>query len=325
MRRSAVLLPALLLAASAAPARAQLSPPWLGAWGAYGYETGAFRHCGAVAVDGDGDVFVADEDNERVQKFTARGAFLLAIGPGLPDTLAFSRPAGLACSRDGKLYVADWGNNRVEVFSTATGEFVQQWGTYGSGPGEFDRPSAIGVDYTGRIYVGDLGVGRIQVFLADGSYYGTILLPPYQGTAAEARAMCITPGGRIYITDGNGQRVIEYLTTGAIVVVWGHYGMGLGELWGVNGVATDLSGNVYVAEEVNERVQVFTGNGTALGFIGGPGSGDGQFGAASGIAFDPVGDMFVTDSGNDRVEKFGSSGITPARHTTWGRIKAMYR
>src|SRR5207248_1914162 len=66
----------IALACVAGSARADLPPPWLGAFGQYGYGDGEFRHPGALAVDRDGNVYVADESNQRVEKFTARGGFI---------------------------------------------------------------------------------------------------------------------------------------------------------------------------------------------------------------------------------------------------------
>jgi DNA-binding beta-propeller fold protein YncE len=63
----------------------------------------------------------------------------------------------------GNVYVADSANNRIQVF-TAAGDFLTQWGTPGSGPGEFHKPIGVGVGPDGRIYVADTWNSRIQVF-----------------------------------------------------------------------------------------------------------------------------------------------------------------
>jgi DNA-binding beta-propeller fold protein YncE len=320
MRRLACIV---ALACLTGPARADLPPPWLGSFGQYGFGPGDLRHPGAVTVDRDGNVYVVDEANVRVQKFTRRGAFLLEIGPALPETLRFSIPAGLATDRTGALYVVDAGYDRVEKF-TPDGAFVRQWGGYGSLPGQFFRPSAIAVDYADQVYVAEGPQHRVQRFSTDGAYRGTWSLPRYEEGWTEPRGMCAGPGNLLYVTDGNGQRVQQYLD-GALVTMWGRFGAALGQMWGVAGVATDPAGNVWVAEEVNARVQVFAPDGTPLGAFGTPGSGVNQFGAATGIAFDPAGDVFVSDSGNDRVEKYGWSGVMPAHRTTWTRIKLLYK
>jgi DNA-binding beta-propeller fold protein YncE len=89
-------------------------------------------------------------------------------------------------------------------------------------------------------------------------------------------------------------------------------------------VATDLPGDVYVVDLINNRIQKFTGTGAYLTQWGSNGSGDGQFFNPSGVATNATGDVFVSDQGNQRVQKFGHPP-TPARSTSWGRLKRLYR
>jgi tripartite motif-containing protein 71 len=90
------------------------------------------------------------------------------------------------------------------------------------------------------------------------------------------------------------------------------------------GVAVDGAGVVYVADNGNSRIQMFTGTGSYLGEWGSPGGENGQFRYVNGVGLDANGNVFVTDAENYRVQKFGTPA-TPARPTTWGRIKATFR
>jgi DNA-binding beta-propeller fold protein YncE len=74
----------------------------------------------------------------------------------------------------------------------------------------------------------------------------------------------------------------------------------------------------------NHRIQVFTSSGAYLTQWGSLGSGAGQFNEALGVAVDGSGNVYVVDTLNDRIQVFGSL-VTPARGTTWGHIKALYR
>jgi sugar lactone lactonase YvrE len=68
-----------------------------------------------IGLDTDGNVYVADWRNDRVQKFTSEGKFLAAYGTSGDRDGEFHRPSSVAVDQDGNMYVADWGNNRVQV------------------------------------------------------------------------------------------------------------------------------------------------------------------------------------------------------------------
>jgi DNA-binding beta-propeller fold protein YncE len=89
-------------------------------------------------------------------------------------------------------------------------------------------------------------------------------------------------------------------------------------------VAVDPSGQVYVADNGNNRIQVFTNAGAYITQWGGQGSGNGQFIAPKSVAVDAGGNVYVVDGGNNRIQKFGHLP-TPAKLTSWGRLKSMYR
>ncbi len=110
----------------------------------------------------------------------------------------------------------------------------------------------------------------------------------------------------------------------AYLAQWGSHGTGDGQFYYARGVAVDASGNLYVADPGNSRIQVFTGSGTYLTRWGTFGSGDGQFDAPTGVAVDGSGHVYVVDRGNSRIQVFGPLPV-PAKSTTWGRIKALYR
>jgi DNA-binding beta-propeller fold protein YncE len=69
----------------------------------------------------------------------------------------------VAVDARGNVYVVDYLNNRIQVF-TGTGVYLNQWGTTGSGPGQFLNPVGIAVDRNGNVYVADTNNSRIQVF-----------------------------------------------------------------------------------------------------------------------------------------------------------------
>ena len=78
----------------------------------------------------------------------------------------FSYGSSLALDTLGRLFVADTGNQRVQIFNAATGEYLQQFGTEGTGIGQLTNPGTIGVDTMGNVWVADgpNGQSRIQIF-----------------------------------------------------------------------------------------------------------------------------------------------------------------
>ena len=69
----------------------------------------------------------------------------------------------MATDAAGNVYVADFGNHRIQKFSSA-GTYLAQWGSYGSGDGQFSTPRGVATDAAGNVYVADQGNHRIQKF-----------------------------------------------------------------------------------------------------------------------------------------------------------------
>ena len=120
-----------------------------------------------LAFDSEDNVYVADTYNNRVQKYTNDGRFLLSIsGQGEQGV---SLPWGLACDSQNNVYVADFGNDAVKKYSS-DGEFLAAFGSSGRGEGQFTRPASVAVDREGYIYVADWGNERVQVLDAEGNF-----------------------------------------------------------------------------------------------------------------------------------------------------------
>jgi len=120
-------------------------------------------------VASDGSVYVTEESEHRIKKFTSAGVFVTkwgtrraGIAQGSGDG-QFDSPDGVAVAPDGSVYVADRYDNRIQKF-TSEGVFVTKWGTYGTGHGQFSWPNDVAVAPDGSVYVADTGNHRIQRF-----------------------------------------------------------------------------------------------------------------------------------------------------------------
>ncbi len=191
-----------------------LAGPALAQWqvvttiGHSGTGDGEFSSPHGIALGRAGYLWVTDTDNNRVQRMSPDGAFVSKFGS--PGTAAgqFDHPHGIAVAFDldqgsetDQIFVADTGNNRIQRFGV-NGVFQLQWGTLGSGPGQFATPTGIAVDDTGHVYVVDSGNNRVQRFSTDGEFlteWGGFGDGPGQFIAPSDVA--VLPGGHVYVAD----------------------------------------------------------------------------------------------------------------------------
>jgi DNA-binding beta-propeller fold protein YncE len=117
-----------------------------------------------VAVDKDGNVYVTDTLNNRVEIFDADGSFLSEFGRAGDGPGRFARPKGIAIDRDGHIWVADEIQGRVEVFDK-DGQLLIYFGERGWYPGQFQALYGIAADNrNNRIITSEQFPGRVQVF-----------------------------------------------------------------------------------------------------------------------------------------------------------------
>jgi sugar lactone lactonase YvrE len=189
-----------------------------------------------MAFDADDTLYVVDSLNNRMQKFTKDGVFIVKWGTAGSGDGEFNMPSGVDVDTEGTVYVTDWRNDRVQKF-TAEGRFLMQFGTSGAGDGELNRPTGIAVDQAGVIYVADWRNNRLQVFDADGSFITKLM-----GEATVSR------WGK------------EKLDANAEMWLQRQKAQGLErekQFWGPAAVEVDAEERIFVAETVRSRVQVY--------------------------------------------------------------------
>ena len=116
-----------------------------------------------VAVDGDGNLYVTDTLNNRVEIFDAEGNFISEFGKSGDGPGRFARPKGIAVDRDGHIWVVDEVQSRVQVFDRE-GRLLIYFGEQGPYPGQFQAAYGIAIDSKNRVIVSEQFPGRVQTF-----------------------------------------------------------------------------------------------------------------------------------------------------------------
>ena len=115
---------------------------YLASFGGPGAGDGQFNAPWGIAIDRRGDMYVADSQNNRIQKFDSAGAYLSQFGSAGSGNGQFNCPVAIAFDSGGNVYVADVGNNRVQEFD-GRGGYLGQFGSPGTGNGQFIAPFGI--------------------------------------------------------------------------------------------------------------------------------------------------------------------------------------
>jgi len=264
-----------------------------------------------VTVDATGNLFIGDQDNNRIRKVGTNGMITTVAGNGTPGysgnggaatNARLYWPIGAAVDSTGNLFVADFGNNVIRkvgtngIITTVAGNGTQGYSGDGGAAtnAELYWPCGIAVDAADNLFIGDEGNNRIRMV----SVAGIITTVAGNGTAG-------------YIGDGSAATSAEL-----------HYPYA---------VAVDTIGNLYIGDYFNNVVRKVETNGiiTTVAGNGGYGySGDG--GAAInagldgtlGVALDATGNLYIGDEGNNRIREVSVAGIitTVAGNGTAGYI-----
>lgn len=116
-----------------------------------------------AAVDKDGNLYVTDTMNDRVEEFDAEGAFIRTFGKNGDGPGEFTRPKGIAVDCDGHVWVADANTNRVQIF-TREGNLRLVFGGFGWLPGQFEALTGLHIDKNNRVFTSEQYLGRVQMF-----------------------------------------------------------------------------------------------------------------------------------------------------------------
>ena len=202
-----------------------------------------------AAVDKDDNVYVSDYDNSLILKFSKEGNLMKVVGREGTQPGEFSE-FGLIKFINDKLYVCDCGNYRVQILNTEL-EFVDSFGCYGDGDGQFNRPNGIAQDRAGNLHVSDSYSNRVQVFDSKGHFlssFGT------KGVASEQInlpcGISVSSDQFVYVCDNGNKCVSVFKTSGEFVTSFGQFSNPMGIAVGDDGFVyvsdSEYAGKVYI-------------------------------------------------------------------------------
>jgi len=273
-------------------------------WGTSGTADGQFLTPRGIAVDSTGNVYVAEGNGNRFQKFDGSGNFLMKAGIFGDVPGGFVSPSGIAVDSAGNIYVSDEFTNRVSKFNSS--------GTYQSsiGPSGFLNASGVAVDSADNVYISDANNHRIRKYDSSGAFI------TQWGSSGAGDGLFNSPSGlaidssdNVYVADTGNNRIQKFTSAGVFITKWGTAGSGNGQFTSPLGVSADTTGNVFVADNGNNRIQSFSSTGTFNEAFGTAGTGDGQFAGPQDVAADAFGNIFVADTSNDRVQKLSTTAV----------------
>jgi sugar lactone lactonase YvrE len=250
-----------------------------------------------VAVDGEGNVYIADTSHKRVIEMPTGDGAPFALDP-IVNGKGLAHPAGLVVDAAGDLLIADLHGDFVEEIPAGGGApTLTDPVVNGSG---LKYPCGMAVDAAGDLYLADVDNSRVLEFSAGGGS-PIVINPTVDGkTLNYPVAVALDSAGDLYISDLFANHVVEMPVGGGAPVAIAPMVGGV-PLTFPYGIAVDAAGNLFIAD-ANNRVVVVPADGSAATAIVPTANGLG-LNDPIGIALDSAGNLFIADSNNNRVLK----------------------
>jgi hypothetical protein len=255
-----------------------------------------------IAVDDDGNSYVTDLGNKRVQIFSSSGEFVSAWGGSGYLDGEFHYPSGIAV-RDDFVYVADHDLHTVQKF-LLDGTFVTQWGSYGAHNGEFKYPYGITVDSDNYVYVVDTGNQRIQKFTSDGDFvlsFGSSGMGA--GQFLTAIGIDTDDNGDIYVTDKGNRKVEKFDSNGYLIKSMPFRGMNY--VFSPEGITVDSEGKMFIVNSANNKILHLEQDGDlSLNIFERLGPYQQTFTTLTDVTLGVNGELLIVDSASHKIYSF---------------------
>ncbi len=278
---------------------------------------GAFNEPTALALTPNGEIYVADSGNDRVQVLAPDGHILRQWGTRGQRPGEFRHPAGVAVDSAGNVYVADSWNHRVQKFRN-DGTFLTTWGSLGSANGQLRFPLGLAVNADGEVYVADSYNSRVERFSSTGVWQAT--LGSYgigDGQFYVPSDVAVDAAGTVFVTDTGNARIQRFALNGQWQSSWGSWGQGSGQFEAPYALVVGGDGAVYVLDPDQQTVQKFSNTGvlqSRWAFASGCCAGEWLDGP-KGLGVDAAGNLYVTDTRHHQIKKFSAAWVWLA---SWG-------
>jgi streptogramin lyase len=249
---------------------------------------GGFSQPQGVAVDGSGNVFVADT---TVVKEIPAGCVSTGCVVTLAGSFSFTNLPGLAVDGSGNIFVADYGANKVyEILAAGGYTTVNTLGTGFS----FNTPTGVAVDGSGNVFVADNGNNAVEEILAAGGY---ITVKTLGGGFSTPQGVAVDGSGNIYVADTGNNAVKEIapgcVSASCVTTLGGSFNVPAG-------VMVDGNGNIYIGDTGNNAVKQMSPGCMSAGCVVTLGSG---FLSPQNVSVDGSGNVYVADTGHTAVVK----------------------
>ena len=170
-----------------------------------GSGNGEFSYPGGISIDSSNNIYVADNQNDRIQKFTSTGTFVQNIGSSGSNNGQLNKPTGIAIDSSNNMYVADTDNMRIQKFNSS-GSYESQYALSTFSPVLPYSITGITAASNGRLYIGEGAQGRVSVLCdndessdgcAMGASSGAVIVP----NAVNAKPISLSQTGCTAITN----------------------------------------------------------------------------------------------------------------------------
>ncbi len=287
-----------------------------------------------VAVDAYGNIYIADQNNNRIRKVTPSGIISTFAGTG---TMGFSgsgipatasdlyTPMGVAVDGSGNVYIADQGDSKIlkvdasGIITTVAGNGTFAYTGDGSAATNagLQFPTSVAFDATGNMYIADYGNNVIRKVNTSGiiSTFAGNGVPTWSGDSGPAisaslwnpEGVAVAGNGDMYIADWGNSRIRKVTATSGFIttfVIANH----------PSSIVIDANSNLLVSEQgtslirkINPLGGITTIAGTTIGYGGDGGAAtSAQLNNPTGIALDGSGSLYIGDMNNNRVRKISN-------------------